>query len=70
MSDEPRYRYEATVRVIIAADGLDKAWATARRLREVVGAQRGVVSARASMVDLHHRPDLDGSLVLSGGDER
>lgn len=70
-SDEPRYRYEATIKLIIAADGLDAAYrvqqAAVNNLKAgatAVGAP--IKSVTGSMLDLKHRADLDGSLEIHG----
>lgn len=56
MSD---YRYEAVIRVDIAAAGLDKAWAIARRLGDLVQDQEGVVRTWVPMGEIEHRPDFE-----------
>lgn len=66
-SSEPRYRYEAVIRIVIAANGLDEAHrvqqaavANLKASATAVGAP--IKAASCSIMDLHHRPDLDGSL--------
>jgi hypothetical protein len=60
-----RYRYEATITLIIAADGQDEAYRIQKSALNAVDSAllaRGVVRAHSSILDLKHRPDLDGSL--------
>lgn len=67
LGESAPYRYEATIRLTIGANGLDVA---ARIAKAAAAAAQvdGVVSAVAPIVDLHHRPDLDGSLRVGAGD--
>lgn len=60
----PRYRYEASVTFILAANGLDEAYRMQTQIRDIVKryTNERVSDVRGSMLDLKHRPDLDGSL--------
>lgn len=51
------YRYEATIRLVIYADGQDIAWRAARDAAEAARVA-GVESADTSMIDLHYRPTV------------
>ena len=58
----PRYRYEAKITVVLAADGLhDAAWMQ-RQIADVVRDHTGerVLEVHGSILDLKHRPDLTG----------
>lgn len=74
-ADEPdalsigRYRYEAAVKVVVAADGLDEALRMQQQIADVVRQHTNerVVDVTTSMLDLKHRPDLDGSLKPRSG---
>ena len=65
MPDLPRYRYEATIKAILAADGQDEAYRMLKQIADDVirpHTNERVVEITASMLDLRHRPDLDRSL--------
>jgi hypothetical protein len=65
----PRYRYEATIKVILAADSQDEAYRMQQQIANDVvrpHTNERVVQVTASMLDLRHRPDLDGSLRNAG----
>lgn len=65
MTDPDRYRYEATVRFVIAADGLDEAYRRQRQVADIIldhTRPEVILDVTASMLDLQHRPDLDNSL--------
>lgn len=63
-SGSGRYRYEATVTLVIAADSLDAAYRVQQAAARNADLIDGVIEARSPMMRLHHRPDLDGSLVV------
>lgn len=56
------YRYEVTVKVLIAANGLHEAWPRSNEIAQAIKDLPHVVNARAPMSELRHRPDIDGSL--------
>jgi hypothetical protein len=61
---ERTYVYDATIRVRLAAPSLDEAYRMQKQIGEVVRryTNERVTDITASMLDLKHRPDLDGSL--------
>jgi hypothetical protein len=69
---EPRYRYEASVKFVLAADGLDEAYRMQQQIVGIVARHTNelVTKIVGSMLDLKHRPDLDGSLTPSGDSGR
>jgi hypothetical protein len=59
-----RYRYEATITVVLAADGIDEAYRMQQQIAGIIEdhTNERVEQVQASMLGLKHRPDLDGSL--------
>ena len=69
-----RYRYEATVKLVIYADGQDIAWRNAKDAARNAGLIVGVEDARASLMDLRYAPPeppvgADGQLIGRGQSE-
>lgn len=52
------YRYEATVDLVIYADGQDIAWNCARHVATIAEAVEGVERATTSIMDLQYRPTM------------
>jgi hypothetical protein len=61
----PHYRYSAAIRVVLAADSQDEAYRMQQQIADIVRSYTNerVVEITASMLDLHHRPDLDGTFL-------
>lgn len=59
-SDSPIYRYEATIKLVIAADGQDIAWRVAKDAARNAGLVEGVEQSVAPIVDLRYSPGETG----------
>jgi beta-glucosidase-like glycosyl hydrolase len=63
-SDSPAYRYEATIKLVIAADGQDLAWRIAKAAAKAAKVE-GVEDTWPPMLDLRYSPGLTGKARCS-----